>query len=165
MLNYKLTTLLFFVTIIVLIAIVIPYIIYRILIPTTTKKKAKIIAYLLSIIIGFIPIVYIISVFFVFPLEYFSKNEARDLLKINDIILNDDFKIIKNNKEGLTDYAHIFELKISENDIQKLSEKFNSNTESNFISLINISDKKNSSRKTVNIIKDEKILKYSFIIP
>ena len=74
------------------------------------KKLGKIISRIL--IIGLI----IIILSIVFEDLIFFKSNARGFLKTHDIELTDKFKIISNNKSGIRDYSHKFELKISEND-------------------------------------------------
>ena len=51
----------------------------------------------------------------------FNKKDARKMLSWQNIKLNDDFKILKNESGGFTDYVHTFTLKISESDFKEIS--------------------------------------------
>jgi len=51
----------------------------------------------------------------------FSKEDTRKMLSWHNIELKKDFKILKNESGGFTDYVHSFTLKISESDFNKIS--------------------------------------------
>jgi hypothetical protein len=53
----------------------------------------------------------------------FNKNDVRIILKFHQFKLKDDFKIIKNETEGLTDYYEMFTIKISNKDFDSISKK------------------------------------------
>lgn len=65
---------------------------------------------------------YVISGFpFLFFENYlFFNSSAKKELKQMDLVLYDDFKILENEIGGFTSYNHIFKLKISEKDTQRL---------------------------------------------
>ncbi len=71
----------------------------------------------------------IIAVFAIFEDELFSKGNARDLLKEQNITLYDDFELLKNKSmSGIGDYYHTFTIKISNKDKSHIiSEIENSN--------------------------------------
>src|SRR5690606_15934652 len=60
---------------------------------------------------------------FVFEDQLFFKSDAKKLLTKHNIELEDNFKISSNKITGISDYFHRFELKISENDKERLKEK------------------------------------------
>jgi hypothetical protein len=63
-------------------------------------------------------LLFIIS--FIFEDELFSKSDAKGLLQEHNLHLSDDFNIVSNESGGFRDYTHMFELKISNDDRQKL---------------------------------------------
>ena len=118
-------------------------------------KTGKIIG--ISVFVVFISTTIYIS----FEDYFFFKNSARKELKQVNLVLNDDFKIIKNESGGFTDYYHIFELKISDNDLERLIENQMNDTET--ITIIHQDIEKNSW-KEVRINRKDNILIYEYTI-
>lgn len=56
----------------------------------------------------------------------FSKKDAKEMLSWHKIELKDDFKIVKNESGGFTDYSHSFALKISKSDYNFIADKIRS---------------------------------------
>ncbi|WP_375417626.1 hypothetical protein [uncultured Hymenobacter sp.] len=64
----------------------------------------------------------IMTICIVFEDQLFSKRDAASLLKQQDIVLNDNFIILKNQSMWAPgDYYHTFTLKISESDKSRIS--------------------------------------------
>jgi len=62
-----------------------------------------------------------ITIFFVFEDEFFSKNDALELLGQNNILLEKECKLIDNESmTAIGDYYHTFTLEISERDKWKI---------------------------------------------
>ena len=75
--------------------------------------------FIISSILGLL-IIYI-SIYTIFEDELFSNRNAKELLKKQGIILNDNFDILKNESDfAIGDYYHIFILKISNKDKNKI---------------------------------------------
>ena len=92
---------------------------------------------------------------------FFFKSSARKELKEMDLVLNDDFEILKNESGGFTDYYHIFELKISEKDATKLlGNKYLNSKEVT----IKHTDLESNIWKEVRIDTEKYILTYEYII-
>ncbi|MCD0489783.1 hypothetical protein LPB86_16185 [Pedobacter sp. MC2016-14] len=75
-----------------------------------------------------VPVTLLIFVIFViFEDDLFSKNDARELLSKQGMVLNDEFDLL-NNKSMIApgDYYHTFTLKISLEDKQRLIKKITS---------------------------------------
>lgn len=73
----------------------------------------------LSIIIGILITTFILTQ--IFEDELFSKNDAEDLLKEQNIVLIDEFELIENKSmSGIGDYYHTFTLKITSQDKNKI---------------------------------------------
>lgn len=74
----------------------------------------------------YLTITYVLFVVFfigkeVFRDQLFSENDALDLLEEQNIILYDEFKLIKNESfSGVGDYYHTFKLEISEKDKMRI---------------------------------------------
>ncbi len=66
----------------------------------------------------------------------FNSKDAKRLLAIQNLYLKEDFKIIKNESGGFTDYAHTFKLKISEADKNRITDSIRNTT--NFLGLLDI---------------------------
>lgn len=81
------------------------------------KKTGQIIALLLTI--GFLSIIMSpwISDW------TFNKKDVKKILKIHNLELKDDFKILKNEAGGLRDYYETFTLKLSDRDFNRISNK------------------------------------------
>jgi len=60
----------------------------------------------------------------------FNKKDVKKMLSWYGIELKDDFKILKNESGGFTDYAHSFTLKISSSDYERIANEIR--TSSNF---------------------------------
>jgi len=133
----------------------IPFLIFFILKKLRKPKTGKIIG--ISVFVVFISTTIYIS----FEDYFFFKNSARKELKQVNLVLNDDFKIIKNESGGFTDYYHIFELKISDNDLERLIENQMNDTET--ITIIHQDIEKNSW-KEVRINRKDNILIYEYTI-
>lgn len=101
------------------------YILYSI----PKKNGQKITGLILSSIVGLFFIYIVFSMFFEDKL--FSKDEAKNLLEKQNIILNDDFEISENKSiSGIGDYYHTFTLKISEADKTKIVMEIGNNSNS-----------------------------------
>lgn len=101
------------------------------------------------------------ATYVIFEDYFFFKSSARKELKKMDLILNDDFEILKNESGGFTDYYHIFELKLSQNDIKRLTE--DKNSENNPVTIA----KKNieiNIWKTIKIDVEKQILIYEYVV-
>ena len=69
--------------------------------------------------------------YFHFEDHFFSKANARDLLRTNKIELKDDFEIVEHKTAlGIGDFHQRFELKISNNDQLRLSKDFKEKSDS-----------------------------------
>ena len=86
----------------------------------------------LSITIGVLITMFVLTE--IFEDELFSKNDARELLKEQNIVLTDEFELIENKSlSGIGEYYHTFTLKISSQDKNKIineiqkSKNYNSN--------------------------------------
>ena len=72
-----------------------------------------------SIIIGIIIAIFILTE--IFEDELFSKNDAKELLKEQNIVLIDEFELTENKSmSGIGDYYHTFTLKITSHDKNKI---------------------------------------------
>jgi hypothetical protein len=59
--------------------------------------------------------------YLVFEDLFFTKNNAKELVEEQGLILTEDFELLGNNSmSGIGDYYHTFSLKISESDKQKM---------------------------------------------
>jgi hypothetical protein len=112
-----------FLTSIIILAILIPiafclwlvYISYSI--PTKSGQKKT--GIILSSIVSLVFLFFAVNIFF--EDELFSKNNARDLLNEQNVVLNDNFEILKNESmSAIGDYYHTFSLKISEKDKMRI---------------------------------------------
>nr|WP_298659557.1 hypothetical protein [uncultured Flavobacterium sp.] len=113
----------FFLTLVIILAILIPiafclwlvYILYSI----PKKRGQKKTGIILSSIVGLFFLLFAVNIFF--EDELFSKNDALDLLKEQNVVLNDNFEILKNESmSAIGDYYHTFSLKISEKDKMRI---------------------------------------------
>lgn len=96
-----------------------------------------------SILIGILIAIFILTEFF--EDELFSKNDAKELLKEQNIVLIDEFELIQNKSmSGIGDYYHTFTLKITSYDKNKI------------ISEIQKSKNYNSDLKTENYFENPK---------
>jgi len=69
-------------------------------------------------------IVLTIGLFIVFEDQLFTKNNAKELVEEQDIILKDEFELKENKSiSAIGDYYHTFTLKLSERDRQNAIEK------------------------------------------
>lgn len=79
------------------------------------------------------------GIYLYFEDSFFSKNDAHQLLKEQNIQLNDDFKILDNSSySAIGDYYHTFELEISEKDRKRISDEIKS--DKNFKSIADDKD-------------------------
>lgn len=86
----------------------------------------------LSTIIGVLIAIFVVSE--IFKDELFSKNDAKELLKEQKIVLIDEFELTENESmSGIGEYYHTFTLKITNQDKNKIiheiqkSKNYNSN--------------------------------------
>ena len=87
------------------------YLIYFLIKKYWSKKIANYFAVFYSVIF------LIISGQIIFEDQLFTKNDAKKLIEEQNIILQDDFKLITNRSEtAIGDYYHTFELQITEKD-------------------------------------------------
>jgi membrane protein implicated in regulation of membrane protease activity len=119
-----------FLTIILILLVLIPtafciWLVYT-LYSIPAKNGQNKIGIFLSSIVGLFFIY--IAVNMIFEDELFSKNEAKNLLVEQNIVLNNDFKLVENKSmSAIGDYYHTFTLKITEEDkIKIISEIKNS---------------------------------------
>lgn len=97
----------------------------------------------LSIIIGVLITMFVLTE--IFKDELFSKNDARELLKEQSIVLTDEFELIENKSmSGIGEYYHKFTLKITSQDKNKI------------INEIQKSKNYNSDLKTENYFENRK---------
>lgn len=89
----------------------------------------------LTIIYGFFALS--IGLYIAFEDQFFTKNNAKELVEEQDFELTDEFELLKNESaSAIGDYYHTFTLKISERDKQdaitkiKSSNRFKANNES-----------------------------------
>jgi membrane protein implicated in regulation of membrane protease activity len=112
-----------FLTIILILLVLIPtafciWLVYT-LYSIPAKNGQKKIGIFLSSIVGLFFIY--IAVNMIFEDELFSKNEAKNLLVEQNIVLNNDFKLVENKSmSAIGDYYHTFTLKITEEDKIKI---------------------------------------------
>lgn len=111
--------------------------------------------------IGVFTIFTCFSTYIIFEDHFFFKNSARKELKEMNLVLNDDFEILKNESGGFTDYYHIFELKISQNDLNRLIE--NKNLKNNTI-IVAWKEIGTNTWKKVKVDTENRILTYEHII-
>lgn len=97
----------------------------------------------LSITIGVLITMFVLTE--IFEDELFSKNDARELLKEQSIVLTDEFELIENKSmSGIGEYYHKFTLKITSQDKNKI------------INEIQKSKNYNSDLKTENYFENRK---------
>jgi hypothetical protein len=101
------------------------------------------------------------TIYVTFEDYFFFKYSARKELKELDLILNDNFEIIKNESGGFKDYYHIFELKISHKDVERLIESKDLTTK---VVTIRLKNFENNVWKEVKIDIEKDILTYEYII-
>lgn len=63
---------------------------------------------------------------FVFEDVLFFRSDAQGRLEEHYFNLSDDFEIVKNEMSGINDFYHLFELKISKEDKERLAQKIRS---------------------------------------
>lgn len=133
----------------------VPYLIFIVLKKLGKPKIGKIIGIVISTFFTFF------TIYVVFEDYFFFKSSAHYELNQIDLVLNDDFEIIKNESGRFSDFYHIFELKISEQDVNRLTKNTKSKTK-----LITIYKKsiKDNIWKEVKIDKKKKLLIYEYII-
>jgi hypothetical protein len=74
---------------------------------------------LVSYFVGFIFLIG--TIFLIFEDKFYTKKEAKALLKEQNVRLNDEFVIAKNeSSSAIGDYTHSFDLEISESDKNRL---------------------------------------------
>jgi hypothetical protein len=100
----------------------IPYLTYFIFKKLGKRKLGK------TLGLGIFSLFVLLSIYVIFEDDFFFKSSARKELKELDLILKDDFQILKNESGGFNDYYHIFELKISDKDEKRLVENENLNS-------------------------------------
>lgn len=85
---------------------------------TGYPKKAKFVIFAYGLI------VLTIGVFVVFEDQFFTKNDAKELVEEQGFKLTDEFELVKNESMfAIGDYYHTFTLKISEQDKQSAIRK------------------------------------------
>jgi energy-coupling factor transporter transmembrane protein EcfT len=73
----------------------------------------------LSYFVGLIFLIFFTFIFF--EDKFFTKTDAKEILKDEGVILQDEFTITKNeSSSAIGDYTHSFDLKISESDKNRL---------------------------------------------
>ncbi len=133
----------------------IPFLIFYVFKKLGKPKVGKIIgAGIFTIFLSF-------SIYVFFEDFFFFKNSARSELQEMDLVLNDDFEILKNESGGFTDYYHIFELKISQNDLNRLTK--NKDLKINQITIVR-KEIDDNSWKEIKVDTENKILIYEYII-
>lgn len=92
----------------------IPYLTYFIFKKLGKQKLGKILG------LATLSVFVLLTIYAIFEDDFFFKSSARKELKKLDLVLKDDFQILKNESGGFNDYYHIFELKISDKDEKRL---------------------------------------------
>lgn len=110
--------------------------------------------------IGLFIVSVLVTVYVVFEDAFFFKSTARKELQEMNIVLIDDFEIIDNETGGFTDYFHIFKLKISDKDKERLIQVKNANDE---IVIVKYIDFGYYTYKAVKVDTKENILIYEYI--
>lgn len=133
----------------------IPYVIFYILKKIGKPKVGKIIG------TGILLVFIFFTTYVFFEDYFFFKSSATYELKQMNLVLNDDFEIIKNESGGFTDYYQVFELKISEQDVNRLTKNKYSKSE-----LITVSKKVIESNilKQVKIDTAKRVLIYEYFV-
>jgi len=133
----------------------VPFLIYFIFKECKKPRTGKVVG--LGVLIFFL----LITTYTIFEDQFFFKSSARNELKKMGLVLNDDFEIIKNESGGLKDYYHIFELKISDNDLNRLigNRKLDSRT----VTIVR-EDIESNVWKEVKLDVTKSILTYEYII-
>lgn len=72
-----------------------------------------------------------------------------------NLVLNDDFEILKNESGGFTDYYQVFELKISEQDANRLTKNKYSDTD---LIIVTQQEVKNKAWKLVKVDTRKRVL-------
>ncbi|WP_336127780.1 hypothetical protein [Mesoflavibacter sp. CH_XMU1422-2] len=133
----------------------IPYLVFYTLKKLGKPKVGKIIGS------GILLVFIFFTTYVLFEDYFFFKSSATNELKQMNLVLNDDFEIIKNESGGFTDYYQVFELKISEQDAIRLTKNKNAKSE-----LITVSQKviENNIWKQVKIDTENKVLIYEYFV-
>jgi len=77
--------------------------------------------------IGYVIIVCLIGVWILFEDQLFTKSEAKKLLKEQNVIINNDFILMKNESmSAIGDYYHTFILEISQADKEQIIQRIKS---------------------------------------
>ena len=107
--------------------------------------------------IGLFVLLILIILYGVFQDAFFTKNQARELLVKQEIVLNDDFKILNNKTTmNIGSNYHRFRLEISENDKNKIIEKIKS-----VEGFISVDEEKLDLYSNLLDLKASKIIQYS----
>jgi len=133
----------------------IPFLTFFVLKKLGKPKIGKIIG------LGILAVFVFFTTYVIFEDYFFFKSSARKELKQMDLVLNDDFEILKNESGGFTDYYQIFELKISEKDMNRLTE--NKKSETNPITIAR-KDIESNVWKIIKVDTENHILIYEYII-
>jgi len=133
----------------------IPYLLFYIFKRFGRKKLGKIIGLSVFLIFSFF------TTYVVFEDYFFFNYSATKELELVEVILTDDFTILKNESGGFTDYYHIFELEISENDVRRLIGNRVSESEDIVIKQIDLDI---NVFKIVSINPNKRILTFEYII-
>jgi len=142
----------------------ISYFIYYIFNRFGKQKNGKIAGFVtFAFLILFTTCVNVISGFpsFFFKEYFFFKSSAVKELKQMDLVLYDDFKVLKNEIGGFTSYIHTFELKISKKDLQRLvgDKELNANKV-----MIEFEEINSNGWKKVIVDVEKNILTYEYIM-
>ncbi len=100
--------------------------------------------------------------------EFFTKNDARKLLAVTGVQLNEDFRVMENKSEWIGGYYHTFTLTISENDKNSILQSLRDSEEKaqNSISKTVSNDETDTSFTTMLKLynKEQKEISYQIII-
>lgn len=141
--------------ILVMLFIGIPYLIFFIFKKFGFRKTGKKVGFIIFLIFC------CAAIYVSFEDYFFFKFSARKELKALDLELTDDFEILKNESGGFTDYYHIFELKISDKDTNRLLANKDLSDNSVLIKYVEI---ESNVFKEVRINTDNNILTYEYVI-
>lgn len=133
----------------------IPYTVFFILKKIGKPKLAKIIGS------GTLIVFLFFTTYVVFEDYFFFNSSAKNELKRMNLVLNDDFEILKNESGGFTDYYQVFELKISEQDANGLTKNKYSDTD---LIIVSQQEVKNNAWKLVKVDTRKRVLIFEYFV-